>query len=125
MALLIGLVIVSINLYAQITVSGKVKDNKGRPLPGASVSLKGTYDGTVVDSLGNFKFTTSEKGDFSLVVNMLGYNDFEQKITIGKEPIVLNISLKEKLDELKAVTVTAGSFAAGDSKRAATVLSSD
>ncbi|HEY6976626.1 MAG TPA: TonB-dependent receptor [Chitinophagaceae bacterium] len=121
--LLIGLAIASISAYAQVTVSGKVKDNKGRPLPGASVSLKGTYDGTVVDSLGNFKFTTSEKGDFTLVVNIIGYNDFEQKITIGKEPIVLNISLKEKLDELKAVTVTAGAFAAGDSKRAATVLS--
>src|SRR4051794_6491798 len=117
------LMITSNNLFAQITISGKVKDNKGRPLPGTSVSLKDTYDGTVVDSLGNFKFTTSEKGDFSLVVNAIGYNDFEQKITIGKEPIQLNISLKEKLDELKAVTVTAGAFAAGDSKRAATVLS--
>src|SRR4051794_455902 len=117
------LMITSNNLFAQITISGKVKDNKGRPLPGTSVSLKDTYDGTVVDSLGNFKFTTSEKGDFSLVVNAIGYNDFEQKITIGKEPIQLSISLKEKLDELKAVTVTAGAFAAGDSKRAATVLS--
>jgi outer membrane receptor for ferrienterochelin and colicin len=123
LALLIGLAIASISSYAQITVSGKVKDNKGRPLPGASITLKGTYDGTVVDSLGNFRFTTSEKGSFTLVVNILGYNDFEQIITIGKEPIVLNISLKEKLDELKAVTVTAGAFAAGDSKRAATVLS--
>ena len=123
LGLLVGLAIASITANAQVTVSGKVKDNKGRPLPGASVSLKGTYDGTVVDSLGNFKFTASEKGDFALVVNIVGYNDFEQIITIAKEPIVLNISLKEKLDELKAVTVTAGSFAAGDSKRAATVLS--
>src|SRR5205823_3203886 len=101
MALLMGLIIISVSLYEQVTISGKVKDNKGRPLPGTSVSIKGTYDGTVVDSLGNFKFTTSEKGDFSLVVGILGYNDYEQKITIGKEPIVLNISLKEKLDELK------------------------
>jgi hypothetical protein len=37
---------------------------------------------------------------------------------------VLDISLKEELSELKAVTVIAGSFAAGDTKRAATVLNS-
>src|SRR5438045_8251096 len=95
LVLLMGFIIASINLYAQATISGKVKNNKGRPLPGASVSLKGSYDGTVVDSLGSFKFTTSEKGDFSLVVIILGYNDYEQKIPIGKEPIVLIISLKE------------------------------
>jgi hypothetical protein len=48
----------------------------------------------------------------------------EQKITIETAPIVLDISLKEELSELKAVTVIAGSFAAGDTKRAATVLNS-
>src|SRR5437879_445031 len=99
MVLLMVLIIASINLYAQVTISGKVKDNKGRPLPGASVSIKGTYDGTVVDSLGNFKFTASEKGDFTLVIDIVGYNGYEQKITIANEPIVINVSLKEKLDE--------------------------
>ncbi|HXL56814.1 MAG TPA: carboxypeptidase-like regulatory domain-containing protein, partial [Chitinophagaceae bacterium] len=83
MILFMGLIVVSINLYAQVTISGKVKDNKGHPLPGTSVSLKGSYDGTVVDSFGNFKFTTNEKGEFSLVATILGYNDYEQKITIG------------------------------------------
>ena len=120
--LLTAMTMVVFQLYAQVIISGKVKDNKGRPLPGASVTLKNTYDGTVVDSLGNFKFTTTEKGDFILAVGVVGYNNYEQKITIASEPITLNISLKERLDELKAVTVTAGSFAAGDSKRAATVL---
>ena len=68
--MLIGLVICSTSLFAQVTISGKVKDNKGRPLPGASVSLKDTYDGTVVDSFGNFKFTTTEKGSILSIINV-------------------------------------------------------
>ena len=54
----------------------------------------------------------------------IGYKTVEQKITIGAEPIELNFNLKEEVSELKAITVTAGSFEAGDRKRAATVLSS-
>ena len=120
--MLIGLIICSISLFAQVTISGKVKDNKGRPLQGASVALKDSYDGTVVDSLGNYKFTTTEKGDQVLSITMSGYKTFEQKITIAQSSIVIETSLKEELNELKAVTVTAGAFAAGDAKKAATVL---
>jgi hypothetical protein len=43
---------------------------------------------------------------------------------LNGQPLTLNISLKQKFNELKAVTVTAGAFEAGDSKRAATVLNS-
>ena len=120
--MLMGLIICSISLFAQVTISGKVKDNKGRPLQGASVALKDSYDGTVVDSLGNYKFTTTEKGDQVLSITMSGYKTFEQKITIAQSSIVIETSLKEELNELKAVTVTAGAFAAGDAKKAATVL---
>lgn len=118
-----GLFMVVANIQAQVTISGKVKDNKGRPMPGASVSLKDTYDGTVVDSLGNFSFSTTEHGIVTLSVTNIGYNPFEKQITVDKAPVVVEVSLKEQLDELKAVTVTAGAFAAGDSKRAAVVLS--
>ena len=111
------------SLYAQVVIKGRVKDNRGRPLPSASVTLKDTYDGATADSLGNFSFSTNETGTQTLVVTNVGYKPFEQPVNIGKEPIVLNISLKEQLDELRAVTVTAGSFAAGDNKRG-TVLSS-
>lgn len=108
---------------AQTTVSGKIRDNKGSAVPGASVAIKSTYDGGTADSLGRFRFTTTEKGAAVVLVTSQGYKDFEQSVTLGAEPITLDVVLKEKLDELKAVTVTAGSFSAGDSKRA-TILSS-
>jgi len=110
--------------YSQVTIHGKVKDNKGKPVPGASVSIKDSYDGTVVDSLGNYKFATTEKGDQTLIISNIGYKPFEQKITIGTTSIELDATIKEEWSELRAVTVIAGSFAAGDTKRAATVLNS-
>ncbi|MEP7320254.1 MAG: carboxypeptidase-like regulatory domain-containing protein, partial [Panacibacter sp.] len=119
-----ALILAATQGFTQVTISGKVKDNKNRPLPGAAITLKGTYDGTVADSLGYFKFTTTEKGEFLLTITNVGNKSFEQIVVLDKAPIVIEAELKELLDELKAVTVTAGSFAAGDSKRAATVLSS-
>ena len=111
-------------LHSQTTISGKLKDNRGRPIPGASVSIKDSYDGTIVDSLGKFSFSTTEKGEHVLVATNIGYRTVEEKIIIGTAPITKDITLKEELSELKAVTVVAGSFAAGDVKRAATVLNS-
>ncbi len=124
-SLLLSLVIFFfLNATAQVTIKGKVKDNKGNPLPGASVSIKDSYDGASVDSSGHFSFTTTEKGQQLLVITNIGYKSFEQAISIAQQPIEINAVLKEELSELKAVTVISGSFAAGDSKRAATVLNS-
>src|SRR6476620_6767552 len=112
--LLVILQVLVLFLHAQVTISGKLKDNKGRALPGVSISIKDSYDGTIVDSLGNYGFTTTEKGEHILSATNIGYKSFEEKIVIGNTPIVKDISLKEELSELKAVTVVAGSFAAGD-----------
>lgn len=122
--LLILIISAGARASSQVTISGKVKDNKGRPLPGATVSLKNTYDGALVDSSGNFKFTTTEKGEFLFVATNVGYRTYEENMVIANTPITRDISLKEELSELKAVTVISGSFAAGDTKRAATVLNS-
>ena len=123
MSLLIAFMLLS-QVYSQVVIKGKVKDNKGKPIPGASVSIKESYDGTVVDSLGTYRFSTAEKGEQVLIATNIGYKSVEQKITIGAGPIVIDFMLKEELSELRAVTVISGSFAAGDTKRAATVLNS-
>ena len=111
-------------LTAQVRVSGEVRDTRGRIIDGVSITLKGTYDGSISDSTGHFSFKTFEKGDFVLQAKIMGYKTVEQGIAINKENINIHFSLKEEVTELKAVSVTAGSFEAGDKKRAATVLSS-
>jgi TonB-dependent receptor-like protein/carboxypeptidase-like protein len=112
-------------LSAQTLVSGTVKDTKGHPVRGASITIKDSYDGAVSDSLGAFRFKSSEKGVFTITVSNIGYNSYEQPVTLGGDPVVLHIAIKEQLSELKAVTITAGSFSAGDAKRGAVLSSID
>lgn len=112
-------------LHAQVVIKGRVKGSRNRPLPSATITLKDTYDGATADSLGYFSFTTTEKGNLVLTVSNVGYKPYEQPITIANEPITLEIILKEQMDELRAVTVTAGSFAAGDNKKGTILTSLD
>lgn len=111
-------------VQAQIKVTGSVKDQKGRILAGANIVVKGSYDGAVSDSTGSFSFKTYEKGKQFIVASSIGNKTVEQEVNIDSLPIHFDFILKEEISELKAVTVTAGSFEAGDKKRAATVLSS-
>jgi hypothetical protein len=110
-------------LSAAQRISGTVKDQKGEPVAGASISIKDSYDGGTADSLGRFSFSTSETGTKQVAVSAIGYKSFETTVQLGKEAVSLTISLKEEVTELKAVVITAGSFEAGDKKKA-TVLSS-
>lgn len=111
-------------VQAQIKVIGSVKDQKGRILAGANIVVKGSYDGTVSDSTGSFSFKTYEKGKQFIVASSIGNKTVEQEVNLDSLPIYIDFILKEEISELKAVTVTAGSFEAGDKKKAATVLSS-
>ncbi|HRP55521.1 TonB-dependent receptor [Agriterribacter sp.] len=109
--------------FGQSVISGKIKDNKDRPIAGASITLKDTYDGATSDSSGNFSFTTTEKGKLLLTISAVGYRSAEQSIDISAPAVTANAELREEVSELKAVVITAGSFEAGDKKRV-TVLNS-
>ena len=105
------------SLWAQVKISGTLKDNKGRPIVGASLTLIDTYDGTSSDSLGRFSFITQEKGNKTLEIKNDGYNTLLSPLVLEGKPVILNLVLKSRINELKAVNITIGSFAAGDSKR--------
>lgn len=108
---------------AQTVVSGKVKDGKGHPVQGASITIKDTYDGATTDSLGAYQFKTTEKGEQTMLVTSIGYKLYEQKVTITGAALRFDVLLKQEPNELTAVTITAGSFEASDTKRT-TVLNS-
>lgn len=107
---------------SQTKISGTVRDMKSHIVAGASIQIKGSYDGSVSDSASHFNFKSFEKGTQTIIVSNIGFKTVEQIIDLKGEPIEINFALKEEVSELKAVTVTAGSFEAGDKKRAATVL---
>ncbi|MCC9167912.1 SusC/RagA family TonB-linked outer membrane protein [Pontibacter harenae] len=83
-----------------ITVRGKITDEKGVALPGATVSVEGTAKGTVTDSDGNYILDINS--DAVLVASYLGY--VTQRIQVqGRE--VLNIALIEDNAALDEVVV--------------------
>ena len=53
--LLILIFLASTSVFAQrITITGTVSDEKGAPLPGTTVQVKGTTTGTTTDSNGKY-----------------------------------------------------------------------
>ncbi|MBL7709912.1 MAG: TonB-dependent receptor [Chitinophagaceae bacterium] len=114
--------LLSVLANGQTTVKGVVKDNKGKAMPGISITLKDTYDGATTDSSGKYSFKTTEKGEQLIVASSIGYKSFEQKIILDGTTQTIDISLKEEITELRAVVLTAGTFEASDRKRAAVVL---
>jgi len=106
------------NAAAQVTISGSVRDKQGNRIPGVNIYLENSYDGASSDSTGNFSFQTSEAGSQLLVATIIGYQKWERSIDLS-DPQKIGIILKESVNTLDAVTITAGTFAAADKKRAA------
>lgn len=111
-----GILLASL-LKAQVLVKGTVKDNKGRILAGANIAIKDSYDGTMSDSTGSFSFKTTEKGNALLVASNIGYKTMELPVVLGTDSVVISFILKEEINELKAVIITAGSYEASDKKK--------
>ena len=106
--------ILSTDLMAQINVQGFVTDQKGQAIIGANVFLKGTYDGASTDENGYFSFLTEENGEQVLVAAFIGYKQFELLVDLDTKPDEIRIGLKEEINKLDAVVISAGSFSAGE-----------
>lgn len=109
---------------AQTLITGEVIDSKKQPVAGASVAVKDSYDGATADSLGRFRFTTTEKGTQILIVSSVGFKTVELTITISGSSMHVPVVLKQEITEMSAVVISAGTFEASDRKRAAAVLTS-
>lgn len=86
--------------YAQVNVSGIVKDDAGEPLIGVSVLIEGTSTGAVTDFEGNYSLTASD--DAILVFSYIGYTT-ERIAVAGKK--VINVILKSDDKVLEEVVV--------------------
>lgn len=84
--------------------SGIVEDEKGLPLIGASVALKGTNIGTITDINGAFSISVSSVESPILSISFIGYITKEVKVTTE----VLRIKLVEESNQLKEVVVQVG-----------------
>lgn len=68
------LLVLSVLAFAQSRlITGKVTDDAGAPLAGASVIPKGLKTGAQTDAAGMFKLSVSSTGDVTLTVSFTGY----------------------------------------------------
>ncbi|MGM9475521.1 SusC/RagA family TonB-linked outer membrane protein [Pedobacter sp. GSP4] len=90
----------SFSAYAQSTVNGTVKDNKGITLPGVSVRVKGTTIGAVTDNDG--KFSIKVGANATLTFTYVGYTIKEVAVN---NKTVLNVVLEDDSQGLDEVIV--------------------
>lgn len=92
------------SVMAQQTVSGRVTSSvDGSPLPGVSVLVKGTTNGTSTDSDGRFTIGVPDNSAV-LVLSFIGFTS--QEIPVGNQTNI-SISMSEDTHELDEVVVTA------------------
>jgi TonB-linked SusC/RagA family outer membrane protein len=95
-------VVMTHNLFAQNIVTGSVKDDTGQFLPGVSVVVKGTTNGTVTDIDGKFSITVTNNA--TLVFSFVGMNTKEVVVGTQRKIDILLATSSIGVDE---VVVTA------------------
>lgn len=83
-----------------IVVSGTVVDERGVPIPGVTVLVKGTTIGNATDLDGKYTLTAPEQS--VLVFSFIGY--IPQEVTVSNRSII-NVTLKEDQSSLDEVVV--------------------
>lgn len=91
----------SLLLNAQLTITGKITDDKGAPLQGVSIKLKGTNTGTASDANGLYSIRVPDE-KATLVFAYVGFD--AQEIKVKGKPVI-NVTLKSSIASLQEVVV--------------------
>nr|WP_262923927.1 TonB-dependent receptor [Spirosoma liriopis] len=86
---------------ADQVVTGTVSDEKGDPLPGVSIVVKGQQRGTNTDAKGQYRISVPN-GSATLVFSFVGY--LPQEIVVGNQT-ALSVTLKTDTKSLEEVVV--------------------
>jgi len=85
----------------QVRITGKVTElETGEPLPGVSILIKGTTDGTTTDIDGNYALSAPEGS--TLRFSYIGF--LVQEVTVGNQT-TLDIALRPDMEQLDEVVV--------------------
>ena len=84
--LLLAMIPVVLMAQGTATVTGKITDDEGDPLPGANVLIQLTNIGAATDVDGNFKFTVPSKGvrgqEVKVEARFIGYHTKVERLTL-------------------------------------------
>lgn len=97
-----------INRFADIIVSGIIRDEKGEALPGATIKIKESNVSTTANSAGRFSISVPDRNAV-LIVSFIGYKTKEIKIPKDGSAS-LEISLDVDVSQLQAVNVVSTGY---------------
>ncbi|HET7000079.1 MAG TPA: SusC/RagA family TonB-linked outer membrane protein [Puia sp.] len=80
-------------------VTGTISDDKGAPVQGASVAVKGAKGGTTTDATGAFTLTVSANAK-SLVISSVGFNQQEIGIPVDNKVAITLVSSAQSLNDV-------------------------
>ncbi|MGJ8549254.1 TonB-dependent receptor [Winogradskyella wichelsiae] len=101
---------------AQTNITGQVLNSKNQPIIGANVYLEGTYDGATTDKAGRFNFSSEEGAIQTLIISFLSFETKTITDNVSKFKN-LQIRLREDVESLNAVIISAGTFEANDNSK--------
>lgn len=100
------------NIVAQFQFKGKVIDQQQSPIPGAIVEIHETGAKNITNFEGDFSFRL-KKGEYHIHVSSVGFHAYDFTLNIISDTL-LQIPLKEHINELHEVTIETSSFKKGE-----------
>ena len=86
-----------------VEVTGRVTDEKGRPIPGVTVLMKGTTFGAATDVDGHFRLVAPNVTSGELVFSFVGMKTVTEVWEKGKE---VNVVMEEESEQMDEVVIT-------------------
>jgi hypothetical protein len=77
-----------------------------KPIVGASVFLSNSAVGTATNDRGFYTLANVRPGQYTLVVSILGFKDYDKTVLVGPEPIKMDIQMEPKPLELREVVIS-------------------
>lgn len=99
--LLMLFVLCQLTVHAQTRVSGKVLDNTGKPVVGATITVKGSNTATTSSDDGSFEITVPASGSQILVITSVGFQPVEVAASAAS-----SVTLQPATNNLNEVVVT-------------------
>lgn len=90
------------------SVQGILKDEKGAPIPNASVMLMPSRRIATTNTAGMFFINDVPAGDYTLEVTHVSFQRVSKKITVGNADVTVTIIMRISRLELQTVTVSTG-----------------
>ncbi|MDA0195056.1 MAG: DUF5686 family protein [Bacteroidetes bacterium] len=104
----VTLVVIFLPFLSQASkLHGRVVDTDSMGLPFATLYIEGTTNGTTTNSQGYYSMELASR-DYTIVFQYVGYKSIREKVSIGENDLILNVTLEFEVVELDEIIVTAG-----------------